>query len=88
MNIGSEARLKRNTRQRILNRDGNKCHACGMPGNSVDHIVPRNSGGYDDDSNLRTLCISCNSKKGVTTFNIAPSIDKGIQRGLKNFRNR
>jgi hypothetical protein len=59
----------RKIRQRILNRDGHTCQACGMDGNSVDHIVPRSAGGGDQDWNLQTLCTSCNSAKGGGFFN-------------------
>ena len=58
----------RKIRQRILNRDGHTCQACGMDGNSVDHIVPRSAGGGDQDWNLQTLCTSCNSAKGGRFF--------------------
>ena len=64
---GSTAKWRK-IRQRILQRDGHTCQACGMEGNSVDHIVPRNLGGGDDDWNLQTLCISCNSAKGGRFF--------------------
>lgn len=30
----------------------------------IDHIVPRNKGGYNDVSNLQTVCNKCNCKKG------------------------
>lgn len=30
---------------------------------TTDHIVPREAGGSDDDSNLRVLCRTCNSKR-------------------------
>ena len=46
----------RKIRQRILQRDGHTCQQCGMDGNSVDHIVPRQAGGGDEDWNLQTLC--------------------------------
>jgi len=32
----------RKIRARILQRDGYTCQACGMDGNHVDHIIPRN----------------------------------------------
>ncbi|CAB4194196.1 HNHc domain containing protein [uncultured Caudovirales phage] len=55
--------------KRIRERDGYTCMICGMDGNSVDHIVPRSAGGGDDDWNLQTLCVSCNSAKGNRFFN-------------------
>jgi hypothetical protein len=64
---GSTAKWRK-IRQRILQRDGHTCQSCGMEGNSVDHIVPRSMGGGDDDWNLQTLCISCNSAKGGRFF--------------------
>jgi 5-methylcytosine-specific restriction endonuclease McrA len=63
----------RKIRQRILNRDGHTCQACGMDGNSVDHIVPRSAGGTDEDWNLQTLCTSCNSAKGGRFFSSTPT---------------
>jgi 5-methylcytosine-specific restriction endonuclease McrA len=64
---GSTSQWRR-IRQRILNRDGHTCQACGMEGNSVDHIIPRQHGGSDEDWNLQTLCVSCNSSKGGRFF--------------------
>ena len=62
----------RKIRARILQRDGYTCQACGMDGNHVDHIVPRNlfgEGNADHDDNLQTLCKSCNLRKGGRFFN-------------------
>ena len=35
-----------------------------------DHIVPRYYGGTDDQSNLRTMCQPCNSKRGHTILDL------------------
>jgi len=68
------------TRQRILQRDGHRCHWCGITpigcqchdvfchrGNHVrwdiDHVMPADLGGSDDDSNLVVSCRECNRRK-------------------------
>jgi diadenosine tetraphosphate (Ap4A) HIT family hydrolase/5-methylcytosine-specific restriction endonuclease McrA len=44
-----------------------RCELCGISAEDkaleVDHILPRNSGGTDDRSNLQALCYSCNAMK-------------------------
>lgn len=48
----------------IIARDG-KCLHCGTSANlTVDHIIPKVHGGSDHETNLQTLCFSCNQKKG------------------------
>ena len=55
---------KRNIRQFIFKRDGNKCLKCGLCDRfEIDHIMPRSKGGLNMLSNLQTLCKSCNVKK-------------------------
>lgn len=46
------------TRRRILQRDGYACQCCGTvrADNEIDHRVPLEQGGSNDDSNLQTLC--------------------------------
>lgn len=66
------AQLRQNggLRWRVFDRDGYRCQRCGASGANgaeltVDHIVPVSRGGTNDPSNLRTLCRSCNSRKGA-----------------------
>lgn len=51
----------------ILKRAKHRCELCGISAEErareVDHIVPRNLGGSDDQSNLQALCYSCNAMK-------------------------
>ena len=52
-------------RNKIYERDGYKCLACGCTTNlSLDHIIPFSKGGKTESDNLQTLCKSCNSRKG------------------------
>jgi hypothetical protein len=52
-------------RLKIYARDGYMCLTCGATDNlTLDHIIPWSKGGPDTEENLRTLCHSCNSRKG------------------------
>jgi hypothetical protein len=51
-------------RQAVIRRD-KRCQSCGKSDSlSIDHIIPRSSGGSHDIGNLRALCVRCNSRKG------------------------
>lgn len=53
-------------RRKVYERDGYKCVRCGATDHlSLDHIWPWSLGGKDEESNLQTLCRSCNSRKGA-----------------------
>jgi ATP adenylyltransferase len=51
----------------IFRRAKGRCEACGVSAEEraleVDHIIPRNKGGKDDQSNLQALCFRCNAQK-------------------------
>jgi 5-methylcytosine-specific restriction endonuclease McrA len=52
---------------KVLSRSGRYCQHCGTTSRlSIDHIKPLIKGGSNHLSNLQILCVSCNSKKGVT----------------------
>jgi diadenosine tetraphosphate (Ap4A) HIT family hydrolase len=54
-------------RYEILKREKFRCELCGISAEKkaleIDHIIPRVKGGSDDQSNLQSLCYSCNSMK-------------------------
>ena len=58
-------------RPAILLRDKYQCQACGCfvgmrKGDAhVDHIVSKERGGSDEETNLQTLCASCHSEKTI-----------------------
>lgn len=53
-------------RAKVMARDGFKCVECSTRQRlTIDHIEPVSKGGTDEESNLRTLCTWCNSKKGA-----------------------
>ena len=51
----------------MLKRAKFRCELCAISAEEkaleVDHIIPRNAGGADDESNLQALCCSCNTMK-------------------------
>lgn len=51
---------------RIFSRDNYTCQYCGKTGipMTVDHIIPVERDGTDDDDNLITACRKCNKRKG------------------------
>lgn len=62
-------------RQKIFDRDGNRCVRCGATENlGVDHIFPKSMGGTLAAQNLRTLCNSCNSKRPIS----GPELEKDL----------
>lgn len=56
--------IPRRVRKAIYERDGHQCVECGsMQRLTLDHVVPFCRGGADDQDNLRTLCLRCNSRR-------------------------
>lgn len=51
----------------VLKRARYRCELCGISADEkaleVDHILPKNHGGSNDESNFQALCYSCNSMK-------------------------
>lgn len=62
-------RISQNTRQAIFARDKFECQYCGSHDElTLDHIIPLTQGGTNEDDNLITACVSCNSAKGTLTL--------------------
>jgi 5-methylcytosine-specific restriction endonuclease McrA len=50
----------------VLERDDHRCHWCGGPANTVDHVRPLVAGGARlDPTNLVAACVRCNSRRGA-----------------------
>ena len=55
-------------RVQVFARDGHACLRCGcsvLMRLRADHVIPESKGGVASMDNLQTLCMSCNSWKGV-----------------------
>lgn len=73
----------RKLRVQVLQRDGYLCQAHlrrgqDVPGNEVDHVVPKARGGTDNMDNLETLCGPCHGAKtaregGVNRQRVMPT---------------
>ena len=67
------ARIRRKdivlSRKNILKRDNYTCQYCGIRSvpMTIDHIIPRQSGGEDSWYNLVAACVNCNTNKGNKT---------------------
>ncbi|MFF9438499.1 HNH endonuclease [Streptomyces sp. NPDC014735] len=49
----------------VFRRDGFRCLACGSEDDlTIDHVQHQSAGGRHGVENLRTLCRSCNSRRG------------------------
>lgn len=75
------------TRRRVRLRAENRCEYCGLPQEVVplapfhiEHIIPKQHGGTDDDENLALSCYHCNLHKGPNLAGIDP--DTGLMEPL------
>lgn len=58
-------RLRRKLLPTVFSRDNHACQDCGATEKlTIDHIIPLFHGGSNDLANLRTLCLTCNCRKG------------------------
>lgn len=50
-------------RRTVFARDGHRCQYCGLPAESIDHVVPRSRGGKHSWDNVVAACRRCNTRK-------------------------
>ena len=64
---------KKTLKQNIWKKTGGICAHCGKPAHgkaaTVDHFVPRSSGGGFDQRNLLPLCKNCNQNRRSDSIN-------------------
>jgi 5-methylcytosine-specific restriction endonuclease McrA len=62
-------RQRRMTKLEVFNRDKFTCQYCGWQGRelTIDHVVPRTSGGKHIWENVVSACVPCNRKKAGRT---------------------
>ncbi|MEE1869055.1 HNH endonuclease [Pseudomonas sp. 119P] len=63
--------IPQGVRALVFERDGWACLRCGCSKQHrlrADHVVPESKGGLATLQNLQTLCMTCNSWKGVKTI--------------------
>ncbi len=68
--------ISKRLRFEIFKRDGFRCKYCGATNEAaqlhVDHVIPVSAGGTNDQLNLVTACISCNSGKSDVPLSVVP----------------
>lgn len=73
--------INQRLRFRIFMRDGFTCQYCGLKAPAtqlhVDHRLPRAKGGTDEETNLVTACITCNSGKSDMLIPITLTFQDG-----------
>lgn len=74
------------TRELVRQRAGNRCEYCGLHQHDLpflrfhtEHIIARQHGGSDDDSNLALSCNHCNLHKGPNLSAIDPQTRQVVQ---------
>lgn len=75
--------IRRQTRQLVRDRAGDRCEYCGLPQTlspvaqlQLEHVIPRKHGGGDDDQNLALACVDCNLAKSSNLAGIDPETGK------------
>ena len=87
---GKRKHIKKGTRQKIVDKQGNLCGDCKLtltPFFQIDHVIGIQFGGTDEESNLMALCCECHAKKSVTENRCRKRIKDAILVILKETQN-
>jgi 5-methylcytosine-specific restriction endonuclease McrA len=64
--------MNKNKARLLIKKGDAVCDCCGYHLNlTIDHIVPKSSGGKSNKENLRILCKPCNNLKGSKNITLA-----------------
>ena len=67
-------RFSKEEKEKVLAKTACKCGRCGkkleIQEATIDHIIPLNKGGLNDEFNLVGLCIDCNGSKSNFMYNM------------------
>ena len=72
-------------RRRITARAGDRCEYCHLPTRGqvatfpIDHVIPRSSGGPNDDTNLALTCPHCNAHKWTAVEGPDPATGEAVR---------
>jgi hypothetical protein len=80
----------------IHEKNNFKCFYCGFDGRSfpnwlqltVDHVVPRSSGGSENDDNKVTACQACNSITSRMKFPRGTTFEEAVEQKKQRIRSR
>jgi len=62
-----KTKIPNSLRKQVYERDSYRCVKCGSWKDlSLDHSIPESKGGETSLQNLKTMCMVCNRKKGVS----------------------
>ena len=69
-------------KEKVWERDGQRCVLCGRRGDPVCHLIPRSQGGLGKETNIVTLCPDChiemdNGKNGLKLRGIVETYLRG-----------
>ena len=78
--------ISRELRENVYQRDNRKCIVCGKTNwkMTLDHLIPVDKGGTNDEWNLATMCEKCNCEKGNKIIDEFVALAKKLRQEYEN----